>query len=466
MSITPLNTDYLVVGSGAVGMAFADTILTETDADIVMVDKHHQPGGHWNDAYPFVTLHQPSAFYGVSSRELSRGQIDQVGWNKGMQDLATGAEVSAYFNAVMHEQFLPTGRVRYFPSCDYTGDGQFHSILSGKRYSVEASNKTVDATFLKASVPSTHTPSFSIDPEVSFIAVNELPKINATPAGYVIIGGGKTGIDACLWLLENQVDPDRIHWIMPRDAWLIDRKNTQPGEAFFNDSMGTQAAQMEAIAAAQSPEDMFHRLEAAGVFLRIDPTVEPEMFHAATVSQLELEQLQRVKNIVRLGRVTELQRNQIVLEQGNIPTSREHLHIDCSASAIPPREPKPVFEGNLITPQTVRAYQPAFSAAFIAHVESKYDDEATKNELCAVVPLPNSTDDWMKLTAAFMANQYRWSQEPGLREWLLGNRLDGFSKTAASATPEHPERMAIMDRLRENAFPAMAKLQQFIAELD
>ncbi|MEL6216216.1 MAG: FAD/NAD(P)-binding protein, partial [Pseudomonadota bacterium] len=49
-----LETDYLVVGSGAVGMAFADILLSESDADIVIVDRHDKPGGHWNDAYPFV----------------------------------------------------------------------------------------------------------------------------------------------------------------------------------------------------------------------------------------------------------------------------------------------------------------------------------------------------------------------------------------------------------------------------
>ena len=58
----PIDADYLIVGAGAVGMAFADTILTDTDARILMVDRHHCPGGHWNDAYPFVRLHQPSAF--------------------------------------------------------------------------------------------------------------------------------------------------------------------------------------------------------------------------------------------------------------------------------------------------------------------------------------------------------------------------------------------------------------------
>jgi cation diffusion facilitator CzcD-associated flavoprotein CzcO len=54
-----LETDYLVVGSGAVAMAFVDTLVSETQASVLMVDRHHGPGGHWNDAYPFVRLHQP-----------------------------------------------------------------------------------------------------------------------------------------------------------------------------------------------------------------------------------------------------------------------------------------------------------------------------------------------------------------------------------------------------------------------
>ena len=59
--MTDICTDYLVVGSGAVGLAFADTLLAETDAYITIVDRHGKPGGHWNDAYSFVALHQPSA---------------------------------------------------------------------------------------------------------------------------------------------------------------------------------------------------------------------------------------------------------------------------------------------------------------------------------------------------------------------------------------------------------------------
>jgi hypothetical protein len=128
-----LTTDYLVVGSGAVGMTFADQLLTETDANVMIVDRHHMPGGHWNDAYSFVRLHQPSAFYGVGSRQLGSDRLDQFGLNKGYYELASGAEIVSYFDKLMNERFLPSGRVQYFPMSDYQGGGEFVSRLSGER---------------------------------------------------------------------------------------------------------------------------------------------------------------------------------------------------------------------------------------------------------------------------------------------------------------------------------------------
>ena len=67
--MAPIETDYLVIGAGAIGMAFVDTLLTDSEAQVVMVDRHHRPGGHWNEAYPFVRLHQPA---GLLRRQLSR----------------------------------------------------------------------------------------------------------------------------------------------------------------------------------------------------------------------------------------------------------------------------------------------------------------------------------------------------------------------------------------------------------
>ncbi|MEL6317332.1 MAG: NAD(P)/FAD-dependent oxidoreductase, partial [Pseudomonadota bacterium] len=281
-------------------------------------------------------------------------------------DLATGDEVCAYYEAVMRDRFLPSGRVRYFPMSDYLGDGRFRSIPSGAETTVTVRRKHVDATLYTASVPATHTPNFAIAPEVWFEPLNALPKLRRTPAGYVVVGGGKTGIDAVLWLLQNGVDPDAIRWIAPRDGWLLDRANTQPGLEYFEQSIGAEAAKLEAMAASTELEELFDRLEAAGYLTRIDRSVRPTMFHAATVSQLELEQLRRVKNVIRLGRVSAIEADRIILRDGEIPTGRDQLHVDCSARPLERAEPRPVFEPERITPQMVRPYQPVFSASLTA----------------------------------------------------------------------------------------------------
>src|SRR6201995_523989 len=115
MDTSPIETDYLVIGAGAVAMAFVDPLIDESDAQVVMVDRRDAPGGHWNDAYPFVRLHQPSTYYGVNSRELSQHVKYASGMNKGLYNLASGPEVLAYFDQVMQQRFLPSGRVQYFP---------------------------------------------------------------------------------------------------------------------------------------------------------------------------------------------------------------------------------------------------------------------------------------------------------------------------------------------------------------
>ncbi|MDJ0920878.1 MAG: NAD(P)/FAD-dependent oxidoreductase [Henriciella sp.] len=465
MTKTEIETDYLVIGSGAMGMAFADVILSESDKQVLIVDMHHKPGGHWNDAYSFVTLHQPSSYYGVSSKELSKGRIDQTGLNKGLNDLATGPEVLSYFDEVMRHHFLPSGRIQYFPMCEYNWDGTFTSMLSGETVTVKVREKTVDATYLKTQVPSTHKPNFEIADGLPFVPLNELPKLKRRHSGYLVVGGGKTGIDAVLWMLEHSIPADDIHWVMSRDAWLMDRGNTQPTEEFFDQTMGAQAAQFEAIAQSTSVEDMFDRLEAAGVFLRIDKNVRPKMFHGATVSQAELTELRKIKNIIRMGRIQRIEPDKIVFEQGEMASDPDWLYVDCSARAVGNMEEAPVFQGDQIKLQTVRTVQPVFSAAVIAYVDLNYPDEAEKNRLCTVVPLPNHDTDWLRMTAAFMTNQFNWSQDKTLRAWIGNNRLDGYSHLARNVDKEDTAKTAVLQRLRDNSMPAMMKLQQYIAEL-
>lgn len=455
------KTDYLIVGSGAVGMAFADVILTETDANIILVDRFAKPGGHWNVAYPFVTLHQPSAFYGVNSRELSKGRFDFDGPNKGLGELATGSEILAYFDDVLRHDFLPTGRVKFFPLCDYLGEGKFRHRLSGEDHQVEY-EKIVDCTHLNTSVPSTHTANFKVSDDVTFIPLNDLPKLTEPSPGFTVVGGGKTGIDAVLWLLENHVAPSNIRWVLSRDGWLLDRETTQPFDTFFEKSIGNQANMMEAVAGAKDKRDMFDRLEACGYFLRIDPNIRPTMFHGATVTKGELEQLRQVRDIVRKGRVASIDADIITFTNGRTEPTMGHVIVDCSASAIKDNTIKPVFNGDTITPQTVRSYQPVFSAALIAHLEARGGTDADKNSLSGVVPLPDTLDTFVRMTAANFMNQALWGQDKDLRKWIRESRLDGFSKMVSGVGEDQPEKVAILKRMRAAGMPAMGKLQSFL----
>jgi NAD(P)-binding Rossmann-like domain len=230
------EADYVIVGAGAVAMAFADTLLTDTEASIIMLDRRHKPGGHWNDSYPFVRLHGPSINYGVNSRPLGTGRVDQVGLNKGLHELAGGHEICAYFDQVMRQRFLPSGRVTYLPLRDYEDGGVVTSLATGERVQVKARKKTVDVTLADTRVPSTHGPSFSVAPDANCIPPNALVQLTEPCVGFVIVGAGKTSIDTVIWLLEQGIDPQKITWIRPRDQWLINRKGVQVSYEFFADT--------------------------------------------------------------------------------------------------------------------------------------------------------------------------------------------------------------------------------------
>lgn len=417
-----IETDYLVVGAGAMGMAFTDTLITESEARVVIVDRACQPGGHWTTAYPFVRLHQPSAYYGVNSRALGNNTIDSIGWNQGLNELAPVGEVCAYFDAVMQQQFLPTGRVEYFPMSEYLGDARFRT-LAGTEYAVTVKQRIVDATYLRAIVPSMRPAPYSVAPGVDCIAPNELPKFAARDR-YVVIGAGKTGMDVCLWLLRHDIAPDKLTWIKPRDSWLIDRATLQPGPSFIKQFRDSFAATLEAIDAATSTDDLFDRLETAGTLIRLDPSIRPRMYRCATVSQPELHQLRRIDDIVRMGHVQRIEPGAIALDDGSVPGSPSALYIDCTADGAPQRPATPVFECDSITLQAVRGCQQVFSAAFTAHVEFAYDGDALKNELCTPIPHPDRDLDWMRLTHSDLRNFQRWLDDPDLTDWLSSARLN------------------------------------------
>lgn len=435
-----IETDYFVTGAGAMAMAFVDTLLTESpEARVVMADRRDRPGGHWNDAYSYVRLHQPSAWYGVASRELGERRVERAGVNAGMLSLASGAEVTAHFDQVMQHRFVPSGRVQWLPTCEHVASGgrdhSLRSLVTGEGHTVTVRRQWVNATHAQTEVPSTHPPKYGVSAGVACVPCNELPKLARPFPNYTVVGSGKTGMDACLWLLEHGVPQERIRWIMPRDAWLIDRANLQPGPGGWQRYFGNVLAQFEAICAASDVEDLFHRLEASGALMRIDEMVEPAVYRCAIVSRGELAQLRRISDVVRLGRVRALEPGRILLEHGELPADPDALYVDCSASAIQPTPDVPVFEPGTINLLMVRMCQPVFSASVIAWVESHIPDLAEKNRFCAPVRGPSLPIDFLRMWLPTIRNSARWNQQPEMKAWLGDCRLNAQAVVLRGVEP-------------------------------
>jgi NAD(P)-binding Rossmann-like domain len=463
--VRTIETDYLVVGAGAAGMAFTDALIDACDADVVLVDRRHAPGGHWHDAYPFVRLHGPSALYGVNSRSLGADVIEQAGPNAGFYPRATAAEICDYYQRVLDEQLLPSGRVRFFGMSDYAGPGRgehcFVSRLTGDETTVRVRRTVVDARYLEPSIPATHVPPFDAESGVRLIPVNDLVRLNGAASGFTIIGAGKTAIDGCLWLLDAGVPPEAIRWIRPRDAWLLDRAYQQPLDLVPRLTTGV-SLYLEAAAQADDPADLFRRLEACGQLIRIDPRTEPAIFRCATISEPELARLRSIENVVRLGRVRHIGPDRIDLEHGSIPADRGQVHVDCSASGLRAEPGRPVFADDQITLQQVRACQPVFSAALAGYLEAARGPDADKNLLCPANPYPVTARDWIPVTCIAQRAEMAWLADEDLSAWLRRSRLNAAA--AAFNHRDDPLMKSALGRLFTNVEPAIAKLSAFMAQ--
>lgn len=422
-----IDTDYLVVGAGAAGMAFTDALVGESAAEVVMLERRDGPGGHWHDAYPFVRLHQPSATYGVDSRPLGTNAIDTLGSDAGCYERATAPEICGYYRKVLDEVLLPSGRVRFFGMCDYAGDFArehvFTSRLTGASTRVHVRRKVVDTTYLEVSVPATHKPAFAIDADVHFIPVGELTRLDAAPSGYTILGGGKTAMDACYWLLEHGVEPDRIRWIRPRDSWVLPRTCFQPLD-LVGPTLELFADALEILGQAGSVEDLYRRLEAAGLARRFDPTVTPTMFRGAILSAAECDALARITQVVRLGRIRRLRADRVVLEHGEIPTDPRQVHVDCTASAFRVNPERAIYEPDRITLQGLVGGFTSFSAATIGFVEATRHDDAEKNRICVPTRTLDQPSDWIRAYRGMIHTNLMNAADPAIAAWLERTRLN------------------------------------------
>lgn len=196
--------DVVVLGAGIAGLnalAVASEYVGQSGR-VLLVDRRSDPGGMWNNTYPYVRLHQPHPFFTASN----------IRWTQGHRPdhLASKAEVLQHFQhclaVIAGRSQLDTRFRSEYVSHDERGE-LVEVTLSGPDGTL---NTVTTARLVKAFGydVSTNPPLPVSSNRVRSISPNEhdvrTDAIAQDSAPVWIIGGGKTGMDTALALLSEQ----------------------------------------------------------------------------------------------------------------------------------------------------------------------------------------------------------------------------------------------------------------------
>jgi len=327
-----ISCDYFIVGSGAASLSYIDTLLTELPSvKIVLIDQKAAPGGHWNDAYGFVKLHAPSLLYGIASRQLEGNWLKLVmtkfmlPWNH----RATKLEILNYFQTYVDDK-VAAGQLEYYPSSYYdfsssssskthkfSASGDADKTGTDTTYEVDVRIKFVNGVLGETQVPSQAPLRFPVDEGVRVMTSDDIYNEHLEDKSfaknkqrhYIILGAGKTGMDAIIYLQRNMyVKASQISWVIPNDVWMLNRGQGTP----WSWARALQENDCDRDKAALA-------LEEQGSFVRLSKDFQPTKFKFPVIGTDELTQLRMVSKFIRLGRVTGIRRNadQITVEFGS-----------------------------------------------------------------------------------------------------------------------------------------------------
>jgi hypothetical protein len=476
--------DYVVVGAGASGMSFVDSLLKHTQKPITVaiLDKRDHPGGHWNDGYGFVKLHQSARNYGVESTKLEMSVVHPEG-------LASRSEMIEYYQNVLAGWKTKGHKVEFIGGAEYNFVKGSYSSADGTSTTLKASKKVVDARYTENDLPLHVPPKFAYNENIiDLIPPHTLSTQSAADRYYVVLGAGKTGQDTMLYLRQTlNIPTDRIVWVMPSAPWITCRD--PPSGQNHNTCMPFIGVCLEAHAEAGAPANAadgpdflqrgFEKLEKLGNLYRIDPSTAPTKFMDATLNKHEVAVLQGCSQSIASGRgrVSAIADDgSLNFEDGStfkLPWAAEAgaaaatTFVHCTAGAFnfgssAKEAHRPVFSSDTeIRVQEVFQFPGfCFNGAVIGWLESKSDMTIEqKNALCELPPAgdPEAPDDTPSALGPVAGgvgalgaghpllvshrNLRRWYGVPGMGEWLHSLRLfslkmNGYSLEEGKALVE------------------------------
>jgi hypothetical protein len=215
---------------------------------------------------------------------------------------------------------------------------------------------------------------------------------------------------------------------------------------------------VEAAAQAATPDDLFLRLEAAGVMLRIDRSVTPTMAKTPTLARWELDRLRSIDDVVRLGHIQRVEPSRLVFGAGEKAVAKDAVIVHCAASGLRYPPLVPIWGQEAITLQPVRSGFPCFGAALAGYVEATIDGDAEKNRLCPPSPLPNTPADWARMQVLGGQAATAFASHPDIKAWA-----DRVALNPARIPPDmvgNAELTAAVERFRRGVGPGMARMAE------
>lgn len=423
-----ITADYVVVGTGLSGLSFADTIISQSDATVALIDYKSAPGGYWRTAHDYMRFDLPPSLGGMNGLALERRPTRGIDSNRNRP--LNRQDMLAFFERLMSDRLLDSERVQYFSDCYHLGSGVVQAVGWNTRVHLKAKCKIVDATQCWHRPAISHNPCFQSATDVMIVVPRDLPSYWSIAPNmhekYCVIGAGCTGLETVAHLLDLGVDADQICWVKPRDNWYWNSEKMAAHHWLDT---------LEIIAETDAFTRVEHALEQSGYLMRIDTGITPKKFHAAIKTPAQIARVQKIKHIVRKGHIHSVTSKGMLLDQGAEPMPKRTLYIDCTAGRAAARPQSPVFDQGMIKLQMLQMASAGFSAALIATIELMPVSEEEKAALCAPLSLPEYPSDIAILLKESLENQKRWLVQPAIRAWLAKNKI-GMTGALLSALTE------------------------------
>lgn len=370
-----MYADVVIVGAGYAGLSALVTAnkYLGTNEHVLIADIQPCFGGHWQETYRYIRLHQPYSLFTVFDRPWD---LKTDPWY-----LATGSEVFEYLKSVGESEMKNHGTKTLFEHRYITHEVLnnhvnvvFESVHDDNTRVVVRTKKLIDAFPLShpqlEPLKLSSSKVISITPNMIPDIIDELKKDKTNSeqkCRFVIVGSGKTAMDTIKFIDEHTAAPQSLvagngMAFLCRDT-LFPKNNLT--RLFGGHSL--QELFMDAVEKwdGKNENELMKDLIASGKL--ISPVDDPKSCYWGILSHVEMANVNRIlRDNIAKGRIVDVTDVDgvptLVMEDGTnkaIPGLDEFetdtiYVVNCTTRMLQHKPPRPLLTGNdmVLSPQS------------------------------------------------------------------------------------------------------------------